>query len=134
MEGIDHVHILQIRSSSLISQIYRMIQRQIPDGERFKLCIARLNAPLMLVIQLAQACGQLAAAGAGSGNYHHFPGGLNVVIAAEALIGNHMGGVCRITFDGIVMIHLQTHSLQPCLESPGRTLAVVSGKNHAGNI
>ena len=52
MEGVNHINILQIRRSSLISHVYRMLQRQIPDGEGFEFSITGLNAALVFMIQL----------------------------------------------------------------------------------
>ena len=52
MEGVNHINVLQIRRSSLISHVYRMLQRQIPDGEGFEFSITGLNAAFVFMIQL----------------------------------------------------------------------------------
>ena len=53
VEGVDHVHIVQISGSGFIGQVHRMIDGQIPDGKGLKLGIAGSDAALMLVVQLA---------------------------------------------------------------------------------
>ena len=40
MERVDHVHVREVGSGRLVGQVHRMLQRQIPDGERLKLGIA----------------------------------------------------------------------------------------------
>ena len=53
MEGVDHIHIVQIGRGGLVGQIDRVLQRQIPDGEGLILGVTRTDAPLVFVIQLA---------------------------------------------------------------------------------
>ena len=54
MEGIDHVHIVQIHGGGLISQIYGVLEGEIPHGEGLKLGIPRMNASLLVMIKLAE--------------------------------------------------------------------------------
>ena len=82
MEGVDHVHIIQIGGSGLIGKVDRMLQGQVPDGEGLKLGIAGIDAPLVIVIQLTQAGSHFAAARAGSRYHDQGMAGLNVVIFA----------------------------------------------------
>ena len=134
VEGIDHVHIIQVGSSGFISQIYRVIDGKIPDGEGLELGIACGDATLMLVVQLAQTGGQLAAAWAGSGDHHQGTGGFDIIISAKTILTDDMGSVVGITFDVIVVIDLDTQSFQPGLESFCQILTVVAGQNHTGYI
>ena len=68
MEGVDHVHVLEIRRRRFISHVYRVLQRQIPDREGLELRVSRLASADVLVIQLGKACGQLAAAASRTGH------------------------------------------------------------------
>ena len=111
-----------------------MIQRQIPHGEGFKFGITRLDAPLMLMVQLAQAGGQFAAAGAWCGNHHQFPGGLDVVILAEAVLADNEACIVGITGDIIMVVDLHTQLFQPGTESLGCQLSIVAGQHHTGYI
>ena len=54
-----------------------MPEGQVPDGEGLILGVSRLDPPLVLVIELAQAHGHLAAARAGGGDHHQGAGGLH---------------------------------------------------------
>ena len=70
MEGIDHVDVVQIRSGGLVSQIHRMLQRDIPDGESLKFCISGPDAPFVFMIKLGQAGSHLPAARPRSRHHH----------------------------------------------------------------
>ena len=52
MERVDHVHIVQVGGGSLVSQVDRMLQGDVPDGEGLKLGITGFHAPLVFVVQL----------------------------------------------------------------------------------
>ena len=59
---------------------------QVPDGEGLELGVARLHPPLIVVVELGQADGHLARAGAGGGDHHQGPAGLHIVVTPEALV------------------------------------------------
>ena len=134
MEGVDHIHIVQIRRGGLISQIDRMSQRQIPDGEGLKLGVTGLDAPLVVMVQLAQAGGHLAAAGTGRRDYHQGVTGLNIVVFTQALIADDMFYIRGIAGNGIMTVAANAQSCQPFQEGIGRRLAVVTVHNHAAHI
>ena len=50
MEGVDHIDIVEIGGSGLVSDVHRVLQRQAPHRERFKLGISGFDASLMLVV------------------------------------------------------------------------------------
>ena len=52
MEGIDHVHIVEVGCSSLIGDVHRMLKRQVPDRECLKLGITCTDATFVLIIEL----------------------------------------------------------------------------------
>ena len=86
------------------------------------------------MIELAQAGGQLAAAGSGSRDHHQLPGGLDIIVLAEASVGDHKSGIGGVSLNGIVMIYLHPHALQSCLEGLGRHVVVIPGQYHTGDI
>ena len=88
MEGVDHVHVVEVGGGGLIGQVHRVLQRQVPDGEGLIFGVARADAPLVLVIELAEAGGHFAAAGAGRRDHHDGAAGLDVVVSAQALVGD----------------------------------------------
>ena len=51
MEWVDHVDIIQISGSCLISQVYRVLQRDIPDWESLELGIACADSSLVFMIK-----------------------------------------------------------------------------------
>ena len=52
MEWVDHVYIVEISRSSLISDIHRMLQGQVPHGEGLELGITSTDTTLVLIIEL----------------------------------------------------------------------------------
>ena len=50
MEGVDHIDIVEIGGSGLVSDVHWVLQRQAPHRERFKLGISGFDASLMLVV------------------------------------------------------------------------------------
>ena len=133
MEGVDHVHVPQVGGGGLVGQVHRVLEGQIPDGEGLKFGVARLHAPLVLVVQLGQAHRHLAAAGAGGGDHHQGPLGLNIVVLAVAVIADDEGNVMGITGNGVVQVGLDAQVLHPAPEGVGSRLAGVLGDDHAAH-
>ena len=134
MEGVDHVHVVQIRRGGLVGQVHRMVQRHVPDGEGLKFGVARRVAPDMLVVQLAQAGRQLAAAGAGGRDHHQRPGRLNVVIFPEAVGADDVAGVGGVARNFKMVIDPDAQPFQAGLERLRQRLFMEAGQHHAGNV
>jgi len=62
---IDEVDILQVGRGRLVGDVDRMVQGKVPDGKGLELGISGADAAPVVVIQLGEAGGQLAAAGPG---------------------------------------------------------------------
>ena len=116
MERVDHVHIVQVGSGGLVSQVDRVLQGDVPDGEGLKLGITGLHAPLVFVVQLGQAGGHLAAAGAGSRDDHQRALGLDVLVAAIALVAHDAGNIVGVAGDLIVPEGADAQAVQPLLK------------------
>ena len=86
MEGVNHIDIVQIGRSGLVSHVYGVIQGHAPYREGFKLGVSGLDAALVLLIELAKAHCHFAAAGAGSCDNYKGLGGFNIVVLAKALV------------------------------------------------
>ena len=134
MERVDHVHVVQVRRGRLIGQVHRVLQWQVPDGERLVLGVARPDAPPVVVVQLAQAGGHLAAAGAGSRYHDQRPRCFDIFVLAQALVGHDVRHVRGIPGDGIVLIALHAKGAQPLDKGVRRRLAGVLGDDHAAHI
>ena len=52
VEGVDHVHIVQVCCSSLVGDVYRVLQRQVPHREGLELGITSADTTLVLVVEL----------------------------------------------------------------------------------
>ena len=134
MEGVNHVHVVEVGGGGLVGQVYRVVQGQVPDGERLKLGVAGLYPPLVLVVQLGEAGGHFAAARARGGDHHQAAGGLHILVFAEALVADDKGDVGGVAWDGVVPEHLYPQGLQTLLEGLRRGLGVVLGQHHAAHI
>ena len=86
MEWVNHVHIIEVGSCSLIGDVYRMFQREIPYRESLKLGVTRTHPTLVLVIKLTQADSHLAATRTRSSNDDQRTLGLHIIILAESLV------------------------------------------------
>ena len=134
MEGVNHIHVLQIRSGGLIGHIHGMLQGQIPNGEGFKLSIASLNPALIFMIQLGQAGSHLATARSGGSHHHQRAGGLYIIVASITLIADNMLHIMRITLDGIMEVNLNIQCLQLLFEAFDRFLPFILGNNNAAHV
>ena len=99
-----------------------MLERQVPDRESLKLGVAGVNAVLVIVVELGEAGGHLAAARTWRSHHDERPGGLDVVVLAVALVGDDMGDIGRIAGDGVVEIDLDPEPGQPLAERLDRGL------------
>ena len=128
---VDHVGIIEIHRGGLICQVHGVFQREVPDGERLKLGIARIHATLVLVEHLGKARGQLARSRPRCGDNHQVASSFRVLIAAQAFIGNDEIHVRRISRDHPVAGNFQAQALQPLHESSGQAVVLFHlGEHH----
>ena len=133
MEGVDHVHVVQVRRGGLVGEVDRVPQGQVPDGEGLIFGVARLDAALVLMIELGEADGHLAAARTGRGDDDERAVRLDELVAAVALIADDAGDVVGIALDGIVAVDLQPERLELGLEDLGGGLAAEAGQDDAAH-
>jgi hypothetical protein len=78
---VELVHVPELGRGGLVRHVHGVPERQVPDGERLELGVAGVQATAAVVIELGEACGQLAAARARA--RHHDDGllGLDVGLA-----------------------------------------------------
>ena len=113
MEGVDHVHIREVGGCRLVGEVDRVGEGQIPDGEGLKLGVARLDAALVVVVELREAGCHLAAAGAGRGDNDQRALGLDIVVLAVALLAGDQLCVGGVTGDRIVAEDAHAEVFQP---------------------
>ena len=133
MEGVYHVHVVEVGGGCLVGEIYRVLEGNVPDREGLKLRVACVYAALMLMIKLAQAGGHFAAAGAGGGDYDEAALGLDIVVLAEAVLGDDELNVRGVVGNYVVAVDLDAEALKPLLEQLRRRLTAVVGYDHAAD-
>ena len=134
MEGVDHVHIVQVGGSSLVGQIDRVLQGNVPDGEGLELGVTGLDAPLIFMVQLGQADGHLSAAGAGRSDDHQRALGLNVLVAAVALIADDAGYIVGVAGNLVVAEGADAQTAQPLFKGFHLGGGGVLGHAHTAHI
>ena len=111
MEGVYHVHVIEVGSCSLISDVDRMFQWQIPYWESLKLGITGTHATLVLIIQLAEADCHLATARTWSSHNNQWSLCLHIVVLTESLVRGYQLHIMWITFYQVMTISLDALTL-----------------------
>ena len=131
VERVNHVDIVQIGRSRLVCNIYGVFEREIPYGECLKLGISGFDVAFVLVVELTQTHRHLATARAGCRNKYQWARCLYIVVFAESLVRVDKGNIVRVTFDSVVVIDLDTLTLQTLTVGVGTCLAVVVGNDYS---
>ena len=134
MEGVYHVHVVKVGGRGLVCEVHRVLEREVPDREGLELRVARADAALMLMVELAQAGGHLAAAGAGRRDDDERARRLDIFVLSEALIGDYERDIRGIVGDDIVQIHRDAERLKALLELVGNGLTAVVRDDDAADI
>ena len=125
MERVDDVRVVEVGGRGLIGDVHGVRQRQVPHGESLELGVARLDAALVLVVDLRQAGRELAGAGAGGRHHDERAGGLDVLVLAVALVGDDEVDVVGVALDGVVQLAGDAEVGQAVAERVGGALARV---------
>ena len=134
VERVNHVHVVKVGCSSFVSHIHRMLQRQVPYGEGLKLGITGFHATLVLVIELTKTHSHLATARTGCRDYNKLTRSLGKVVATETLVGINQLNIVWIPIDGVVIAHLNAHTLEARTIGIGAFLTIVVSDNNIGGI
>ena len=134
MEGIDHIDVVEIRRRRFISHIDRVAQGQVPDREGLELGVTCFHAPAVLVIELGEAGGHLAAAGTRRRHNDEGAAGLNVVVAPVTVLADDQRNVHRVSVNGVMPVYFQAECLQSLFVSDGRRLVREAGQDNAAHI
>jgi|GEM_PF-231943 len=134
VERVDHVLVVEVRGGGLVSDVHGVVQRDVPYGERLELGVPRGDPPALLVVELRQAHGHLAAARTGGGDDDQGLGGLDEVVPAVTLIAGDQVDIRGIALDRIVPVHLEAQDLRLLLELIGRRLSGILGDYQAANV
>ena len=119
MPRVDDVAVVEVGRRGLVRDVHGVLERQVPHREGLVLGIAGLHAALVLVVELAEARGELARAGAGSGHHDERPARLDVVVLAKALVRDDVVDVRGVAVDEVVAPGAHAHRLEAALERLG---------------
>ena len=125
MERVNHIHVVQVGCRRLIGDIDRMLERQIPNRERFKLRIARLHAALMLVIQLREAGRHLSAARTRRSHDDERARRFNIIVPAISFVADNQANVGGIVGDSVLTVNLQSQRVHALFKYIRRRLSRV---------
>ena len=134
MEGIDHIDVVKIGGCRLIGQVHRMLQRDVPDGEGFKLRVSGADPSLVFVIELGKAGGHFAASGSGSSYHDKRSGGLDIFISSVSLVADDQRRIAGIAGNAVMKENADTQFFQSRAEAVCAFLAGVAGNAYAANI
>ena len=132
VERVDGVRVVQVHGGRLVRHVHRVLQRQVPNGERLVLRVAGLDAALVLVVQLRQARGHLARAGAGGRYHHQRVRGFHELVFAVAFRRHDARRVVRVAGDGVVQVAFHAQAFQAMAERLRGGLVLVARDHHAG--
>ena len=130
VERVDHIHVAEVSGGGFVGHVDGVFQRQVPHGEGLELGVARLDAALVLVIELAEADGHLTAARTWGGDHHQRARGLHIIVAAKAFLRVDEGNIVWVAFNNAVVIYFDAHTLQTLAIGVGAGLSVVVGDHH----
>ena len=133
MEGVDHVHIVEVGSGCLIGDVNWVLQWQTPYGEGLKLCISGSHTSFVLIVKLRETCCHLTASRTRGRNDYKRTGSLYEVVLSESLVAGNELHVVWIAVDRVVDIRLYSHSLQTVTELIGSVLTVIVGDDDASH-
>ena len=111
MERIDGVGVVQVDGCSLIRHIHRVLERKVPNGEGLVLRVARLDAALVLMVELGEARGHFAGAGAGGGDHYQGVRGFHELVFAVAFRRDDARRIVGIPGDGVVQVALDAQAV-----------------------
>ena len=131
MKGVYHIHVFEVGRSRLVSYIDRVLERQVPDRESLKLGVSGFYTSLVLVIELRQACCQLAAAAARTCNYGQRFSNFYVRVSAVSFFTDDSLHICRVSLGVKMFIRPDAPPLQAVYELVDSRSVFVSGDYHA---
>ena len=134
VERVDHVDVVQVGGGGLIGEVDRVLQRDVPDGERLELRVTGVHSPLVLLVELRETDSHLSAAGAGGRDDDEGLLRLDVLVLAIAFIGEDERDIARVAGDRVMAIHLDAEGLEALLISDRLVLAGEPGQDDRGHV
>ncbi len=104
MKRINHVHIVEVSSRCLVSDVYGMLEWEIPHRECLEFRISRLDSVFMFVIKLAETHRHFTASRSGCGNDNQRTACHHIIVFAKTFVRIYQCDIIRITFDCVMAI------------------------------
>ena len=118
MEGVDQADIIEVCCCRFVSEIHRMIDGQVPDREGLELGVARLDAALVIVIDLRQTRRKLSRPRPRRRHDDKVTSCLDVLVSSKTVLRDNGSRIGRIALDCAVATNFQPEPLQAVLERP----------------
>ena len=99
-----------------------MFQRNVPDREGFKFCIACVDTTFVFMVELGKAGSHFAASRSRCGYNNQRTGGFNIFVLAVAFVADNERNVAWITGNGIMQIYTDSQVFQLGFKSHGAGL------------
>ena len=106
---IDDVVVAQICRSCLVGNVYGVLERKVPNGERLKLCITCADSTGVLVVELREADSKLARARTRCCYNYQRMRSLYVLVFTVALRRDDQVNIGGVALNGVVTVYSNAH-------------------------
>ncbi len=130
VEGVDHVDVVEVGCGGFVGDIYRVFERQTPDGEGFEFCISGVDAAFVFVVELAETYGHFAATGTWSCDDDERTGCVYVFVASKSFVRCDEVDIGGVSVDDVVDICRNAEPGEFGAECVGAALSVVMGDDY----
>jgi len=127
VEGVNDVEVPDIGRGGLVGHVDGVPEREVPDREGLELGVARADVPPVVVVELGEAGGELAAARSRSRHDDKGLFRLDVVVDPVALVAHDEIHVRGVALRVAVRVDPDVPTLELVLELPGRGLVLEPG-------
>ncbi len=130
VERVDHVDVEQVGRGRLVRRVDRVLEREAPDWEGLELRVTRVDAALVLVVDLRETGRHLAAVRAGCVDDDERPLRLDVGVRAVAFLADDLVDVGRVAVDRAVRVDRDAAPLELRAERRRGRLPRVARDHH----
>ena len=104
MIWVNHVNVFKVSGSGLISEVDRMLEREVPNWEAFVFGVASTDSTFVVVIELRETGRHLSTSWTWSGHNDDWSSGFDVFVSSKAFFGNDERDVAWISSDLVVFV------------------------------
>ena len=126
MERVDHVDIIKVCSSSLVCQIDRMLERNVPDRESLEFGIAGSNAAFVFMVYLGKTGCHFSASWSWCGDDYERSGCFDIFIFAISFIAHDQRDIARVSWNTIMEVNFDAEFCKAVLKENSTFLSGVA--------